>query len=115
MASHNKVFDIRQTAEQKILFYQEQISAKLQKKSFFHSDKDAKKQIDAVQTSFTEYQLALYTLGFSSFLDVMLAGNYDSEYLSGIKQKIEDYSFEYRELYNTWASLNRWRTRSSVN
>lgn len=98
-SSHNKVFDIRQTAEQKILFYQEQISAKLQKKSFFHSDKDAKKQIDAVQTSFTEYQLALYTLGFSSFLDVMLAGNYNSEYLSGIKQKIEDYSFEYRELY----------------
>ena len=98
-SNHIKVLDIRQTAEQKILFYRDQISSKLKKKSLIHSDKDAKKQIDAIQSVFKEYQLALYTHSFSSFLDVMLVGNYASEYLSGIKQKIESYSWQYRELY----------------
>ena len=98
-SNHIKVLDIRQTAEQKILFYRDQISSKLNKKSLIHSDKDAKKQIDAIQSAFKEYQLALYTHGFSSFLDAMLVGNYASEYLNGIKQKIESYSWQYRELY----------------
>lgn len=98
-SNHIKVLDIRQTAEQKILFYRDQITSKLKKKSFIHRDKDAKKQIDAIQSSFKEYQLALYTHSFSSFLDIMLVGNYASGYLSGIKQKIENYSWQYRELY----------------
>ena len=98
-SNHIKVLDIRQTAEQKILFYRDQISARLGKKAFIHSDKDAKKQIDKIQASFKDYQLALYTHGFSSFLDVMLVGNFSSEYLAGIRQKIESYSMQYRELY----------------
>ena len=98
-SNHIKVLDIRQAAEQKILFYRDQISSKLKKKSFFHSDKDAQKQMDKIEASFKDYQLALYTHGFSSFLDVMLVGNYASEYLRGIRQKIESYSLQYRELY----------------
>ena len=98
-SNHIKVLDIRQTAEQKILFYRDQISSKLSKKSFIHSDKDAKKQIDTIQSDFKEYQLALYTHGFASFLDVILVGNYESEYLDGIRKKIEEYSWQYRELY----------------
>lgn len=97
--NHVKVLDIRQEAEQKIIFYRDQISSKLNKKSLFHSDRDTKKQIDEIQSAFKEYQLALYTHAFSSFLDVMLAGNYASPYLNGIKQKIELYSLEYRDLY----------------
>jgi hypothetical protein len=98
-SNHIKVLDIRQTAEQKILFYREQISSKLKKKSFIHSDRDAQKQINKVQADFKEYQLALYMHGFSTFLDVMLVGNYASEYLMGVRRKIENYSWQYRELY----------------
>lgn len=98
-SNHIKVLDIRQTAEQKIIFYREQITSMLQKKSFIHSDKDAQNQLDKIRAAFREYQLALYTHAFSSFLDVMLVGNYESEYLLGISQKIEEYSLQYRELY----------------
>lgn len=51
------------------------------------------------EDQFKDYQLALYTLAFSSFLDVMLVGNYGKEYLSGISEKLDDYSMKYRELY----------------
>ena len=98
-SNHVKVLDIRQAAEQKILFYRDQISSKLKKESFIHSDKDAEKQIAAIQSAFKEYQLALYMHAFSSFLDVMLVGNFASDYLNGVKKRIEEYSWQYRELY----------------
>jgi hypothetical protein len=98
-SNHIKVLDIRQEAEKKIAFYREQIIAKVNKKSFIHSDQTVNKQLQAVQDQFKDYQFALYILGFSSFLEVMLLGNFDADYLSGITDKLETYSLKYRELY----------------
>lgn len=98
-SNHIKVLDIRQEAEKKIAFYREQIIAKVNKKSFIHSDQTVNKQLQAVQDQFKDYQLALYLLGFSSFLEVMLLGNFDKDYLTGISDKLEKYSLNYRELY----------------
>ena len=98
-SNHTMVLAIKKEAEAKIVFYREQIIAKVNKKSLIHSDQTVNKQLQAVQDQFKDYQLALYTLAFSSFLDVMLVGNYDKEYLSGISGKLDDYSIKYRELY----------------
>lgn len=98
-SNHIKVLDIRQEAEKKITFYREQIIAKVNKKSFIHSDQTVNKQLQMVQDQFKDYQLALYLLGFSSFLEVMLLGNFDKDYLTGISGKLEKYSLNYRELY----------------
>lgn len=98
-SNHIKVLDIRQEAEKKIAFYREQIIAKVNKKSFIHSDQTVNKQLQAVQDQFKDYQLSLYLLGFSSFLEVMLLENFDKDYLTGISDKLEKYSLNYRELY----------------
>lgn len=98
-SNHIKVLDIRQEAEKKIAFFREQIIAKVNKKSFIHSDQTVNKQLQMVQDQFKDYQLALYLLGFSSFLEVMLLGNFDKDYLTGISEKLEKYSLHYRELY----------------
>ena len=98
-SNHTMVLAITKAAAAKIVFYREQIFAKVNKKSLIHSDQTVNKQLQAVQDRFKDYQLALYTLAFSSFLDVMLVGNYDKEYLSGISEKLDDYSMKYRELY----------------
>ncbi len=66
-SNHIKLLDIRQESEKKIAFYREQIIAKVNKKSFIHSDQTVNKQLQAVQDQFKDYQLALYLLGFSSF------------------------------------------------
>ena len=47
---------------------------------------------EAVHDQFKDYQLALYMLGFSSFLEVMLLENYDADFLSGISAKLDTYS-----------------------
>lgn len=98
-SNHIKVLDIRQEAEKKIAFYREQIIAKVNKKSFIHSDQTVNKQLQMVQDQFKDYQLAVYLFGFSSFLEVMLLGNFDKDYLTGISEKLEKYSLHYRELY----------------
>ena len=98
-SNHMMVLEIRKVSEQKISFYREQIISKVNKKSFIHSNQTVNKQLQAVQEQFKDYQLALYVLAFASFLDVMLLGNYDGEYLAGISNKLDDYSTKYRELY----------------
>lgn len=99
-SNHVKVLDIRQEAEKKIVFYREQIIAKVNKKAFIHSDQTVNRQLQDIQDRFKDYQVALYLLGFSSFLEVMLLENYTSDYLTGISVKLDSYSLEYKELYS---------------
>lgn len=96
---YNKVLDIKQEAERKIVFYRGRITNKISKKTFFHSDQWVKKQLEKIVSDFNDYQLALYLYSFSSFLEVILLENFMSEYLDGISKKIEDYSLKYSELY----------------
>ena len=97
--NHIKVLDILQTANQKIILYKAQILSVIASKSFLHSDKEAQNRFDKIHSLLKDYQLALYTLAFSSFLDVMLIENYHSDYLNGIRERLDHYSVEYRELY----------------
>lgn len=99
-SNHIKVLDIRQEAEKKVVFYREQIITKINKKSFIHGDQTVKRQLHIIQNQFKDYQLSLYLLCFLSFLEVMLLGNYNMEYLNGISRKLEDYSVKYKELYS---------------
>lgn len=98
-SNHVKVLDIRQQAEQQIIFYREQIISQINKKEFIHSNQVVNKQLSKIEDLFKNYQLALYLLGLSTFLEVMLLGNFDTEYLSGVSSKLEDYSSNYRLLY----------------
>lgn len=102
-SNHTIVLAIKKESEAKIVFYRERIIAELNKKSFIntkiHINKTVDKKLQTVQDRFKDYQLALYMLAFSTFLDVMFIGNYNEEYLSGISAKLNDYSMEYIELY----------------
>ena len=80
-------------------FHQNQISNKLKKQSFLHSDQNVKSRIRKIYSEFKNYQLALYIYSFASFIEVILLGNFNSEYLNSICQQIEDLSLKYRELY----------------
>lgn len=96
---HIQVQEIKRDAEQSIILYREQINKKIQKQSFLHSDKDANSKLKEIQFEFQDYQLALYLYSFSSFLEVMLLENFESAYLDSVAHKIEEYSYQYCELY----------------
>ena len=113
-SNHIKVLDIKQDSEQSIIFYREQIGRKVKKQSFLHSDKFVKDTLKKIKSEFKEYQLALYLYAFTTFLEVMLLENFDSAYLDGVASKIDDYSYQYRELYSDCYDQIEGYSKSSV-
>jgi len=112
--NHLKVLDIKQSSERKIDFYREMIIKSTSKKSLIRTDQDNKKQIDKIQDDFGNYQLAIYLYSFSSFLEVMLLENFDSKFLYGVTDKIENYSIKYRELYTKCYTQLEINSQNSV-
>lgn len=96
---HILVQSIKHDAAKSMDFHQNQISNKLKKQSFLHSDQNVKSKIRKIYSELKDYQLALYIFSFASFIEVILLGNFNSEYLNSICQQIEDLSLKYRELY----------------
>lgn len=93
----NQVLNIKRSAEHNILFYREMIEKKLDSKGFIRFD--TSKSLNDVQNKFKYYKLALYLYSFSSFLDIMLLMNFDSNYLDSIKSRIETYAVDYTSFY----------------
>ncbi len=73
-----------------------------------------KKQTAKLLDLFKDYRFALYTHGFAYFLEVMLLGNFDADYLKSIAGKIEEYSIQYRELYTAVYDQIENYSKSSV-
>jgi hypothetical protein len=96
---HILVQDIKREAEQSIILYREQLTKAFSKKSLFHSGQEVKTTLNKIMARLNDYQLALYTFSFSSFLEVMLLENFDTNYLNSITSKIQEYSVDYTALY----------------
>lgn len=67
-----------------------------------------------LQTQFKDYQLALYLYAYSTFLEVMLLGNFSEGYLDSVEQRITEYSYQYRTLYTECYNLMEGYSKSSV-
>lgn len=111
---HILVQDIRKDAEQSLLLCRSQIERQLEKKGLLHSDEEVRAKIKKLQGSFREYQQALYLYSFSAFLEVMLLENFDSHYLKSVTDRIEEYAFNYRELYTSCYNQLMCFSQSSV-
>jgi hypothetical protein len=116
---HIHVQQIKGEAEQSIIFYRDRIVKKMNKKItnqfFIHHDQDVKGKLAEVQSELKEYQLALYLFSFSSFLEVMLLENFGTAYLDSTAHKIEDYSYQYRELYTKCYNQIEGYAKTSIN
>lgn len=111
---HILVQQIKKEAEASIILYRDQIAKKLKKRSLIHSDQEVKGTLKKLQVQFKDYQLALYLYSYSTFLEVMLLGNFSEGYLDSVEQRISEYSFQYRSLYTECYSLMEDYSRSSI-
>lgn len=111
---HILVQSIRQDAFKSIDFHQNQINEKLNKQSLLHSNQSVKNKIKKIYSEFKDYQLALYIFSFASFIEIMLLGNFNSEYLNSISSQIEALSLKYRELYTKCYNIIEGYTNTSM-
>lgn len=116
---HIHVQEIKREAEQSIVFYRERIVKKINKRInnllIVHHDQDVKGKLEEVQAELKEYQLALYLFAFSTFLELMLLENFNAAYLDSAARKIEDHSYQYRELYTKCYNQIEEYAKSSIN
>lgn len=111
---HILVQQIKKETEASIILYRDQIAKKLKKRSFIHSDQEVKGTLKKLQAQFKDYQLALYLYSYSTFLEVMLLGNFSEGYLDSVEQRISEYSLQYRTLYTECYNLMEDYSKSSI-
>lgn len=111
---HILVQQIKKEAEGSIILYRDQIAKKLKKRSLIHSDRDVKTTLKKVETQFSDYKLALYLYSYSSFLEVMLLGNFEEGYLDSVEERILEYASQYRTLYTDSYDLMETYSKTSV-
>ncbi len=83
------------------------------KKTILTSSEVASK-LTKLDGDFGNYQAALYLYGFSTFLEVMLLENFEEDYLTSVRTKLEKYSLSYKQLYTEASEYIESRSRSSV-
>lgn len=96
----NLVQDIKREAKKNIDFYQVQIKEILDKKQIIHRNQDTKDKLKKIISKFQYYHLAVYLYSFSTFLEVMLLGNFNAEYLKNVVNDIKERAGDYQSLYD---------------
>ena len=83
-----------------MLFYQEQVSRRLQEQSALHDSQAVRGMLNAVTDEFREYQLSCYLYAFSTFLDVVLQGALRRCNAQAASDKLQTYGQRYTQLYD---------------
>lgn len=97
--NHKQVMEIKRTANKNILFYKKGINDSISKNRIITTDNSMKNMVEEVKKKLMYYRLSLYTYSFSELIEVLLVGNYSSEYLS---TKIEELNMLNSEYDNTF-------------
>lgn len=98
-AKLNLVQDIKREARKNVDFYEGQINKISEKKDLVHLSKNVKSRSDALNHAFNYYRMSVQIYSFASFLEVMLIGNFNAEFLQNVSTDLEEQSYQYRILY----------------
>lgn len=95
----NQTMNIKRNAKKDIKSYREQIDKMLENQKgvigTFSASNDVKKMLDR----FVHYKLSMYVFSFASYMEVMLARNYQSDYLKNIENELRKLEYDYKVLY----------------
>lgn len=98
--NHKQVMDIKRTANKNMLFYKKEIKDDLSKDKLFTTNNSMNSIIDDIQKKFRYYRLSLYIYSFSTFMEILLLGNYKNDYLLNKKKELDELDNEYSAVFN---------------
>ncbi|WP_246597289.1 hypothetical protein [Faecalicatena faecalis] len=98
-SNHKLVLDIQRTARKNMNGYQKKVHEVLSSKKLIVARNQVNSILKNLQKKFKYYRLSLYTFSMASLIEIMLSGNFKEEYITGIKEEIENLSMTYRNLY----------------
>ena len=98
--NHKQVMDIKRTANKNMLFYKKEIKDDLSKDKLFTTNNSMTSIIEDIQKKFRYYRLSLYIYSFSTFMEILLLGNYKNDYLLNKKKELDELDNEYSQVFN---------------
>lgn len=98
-SQRNLVVGIRKEAKEAIRGHQLVIIGQLKRSGAIHTDQEVRDKAASVRSELEDYRVSVYLYAFSTFLDVMLHGNFEEDYLASLVEKIEDEAIGFRQLY----------------
>lgn len=98
--NHKLILDIQRTARKNMIAYQKTIAEVVNKKQLLVAQTNVNHALEDLNKKFKYYRMSLYTFSLSSFMEIMLSGNFKKEYISGIKNEIQELSDTYRTLFS---------------
>lgn len=98
--NHKQVMDIKRTSNKNIVFYKKQLKDYLSKDKLFTTDSSMNSITEEIQKQFRYYRLSLYIYSFATFMEVLLLGNYNSDYLLSKKDELDELDNEYLDTFN---------------
>ena len=99
-SNHKQMLDIQRTARKNMIAYQKQVDAVIGKKRLFLNQGEINRIFADLEKKFKYYRLSLYSYSLSSFMEIMLSGNFKEAYINGVKAEILDRQFQYRNLFD---------------
>jgi len=92
---HKMVMDIKRTSNKNINFYKKQIISILNKDKKIITNQSMNSLQTDLENNLEYYKMSMYIYAFSTFLEIMLLGNYNSEYLVSKKNEIVEFNNDY--------------------
>ena len=93
--NHKHVMDIKRTAKKNMNFYKKQITDDILKNNVVVINQTMNSLLTELEKKFKYYRLSLYTYSYASYLEIMLLGNYQEDYLLTKKEELEALDNEY--------------------
>ena len=97
--NHKLALDIKRSSEQNCIFYQKQITGLINEQKKEVISKSTETRQKEFENNFKYYQMSLYLNSYSSYLEVLLLGNFDEKYLNSIIDKQMKLVEDYQNLY----------------
>ena len=111
---HKLALDIKRTSEKNIIFHQKQIADGIKDNNILHMQNSVDTKQNNLQKLFRYYQMSLYIYSFASYLEVMLLGNFQSDYILQVKEQVDEYSETYRKVHSDCYSILKKSTADSI-
>ena len=97
-AHYKQALDVKRTAEKNLQSYQKELQD-IKVKAPIVANANVNATVKSLLKKFRYYRMSLYLFSMSSFIEVMLLGDFREEHILKIKEDIEERSMRYRQIY----------------
>lgn len=112
--THKETLEIKRESEQAVIHLRKQIHSQTSKHNLVEVRGAVEASLGKIVDRLKEYRLVVYTYSFAAFLEPMLSGNLNKQYLSEVADNISNHGLQYRKTYSACYGVVEKRLGSSI-